>query len=65
MDKDPIKFYSIKKNQEKYKRINELEFVLEGNLDKIQKIKSDIKILFQQLALKVNYYFESIKTKVD
>jgi hypothetical protein len=38
---------------------------LEGNLDKIQKIKSDIKTLFLQLTIKVKYYFDSIKAKVD
>lgn len=38
---------------------------MEGNLDKIQKIKSDIKTLFLQLTIKVKYYFDSIKAKVD
>lgn len=34
-------------------------------MDEIHEIKSEIKNLFLQLTMKVKYFFDSIKGKVD
>ena len=55
----------MKKNEEKFSKLKKMEFSLEGELENIQQLKSEIKTNFIQISIKIKYYFENIKTKVE